>query len=522
MTTKITGLTISNESILINYTNDSPPEPIPNNDGHCICDLDDATCSICTQTRFQTKDECKSFERWGCIWEYTNPCSEKPCKNGGTCAASSDNSSYTCLCTNCISGSSCETVNSISGCSGGDGCTIDLDTCIGTCNDCYVEDSLTKTCNFCPDKKCDPGYIKNCNNSSCECIKGFSDKVDIIGYIGSGGCCNKGDPKDISKPISKCNVKTSWSNQDIPDYYNIIVLSFWEDDEGKTKVPDWLKTWRNNPDPWNRRKQILISLGGQNGKPAEIKSGLPTAIAACNEDNGADGIDIDVEVAGVDFSNIVETLKTLNKKDENGLTKTVTLVPEFVHNYISPTLGTYKPFFDDPTSFSWIAPQFYNNEANNGDLPNNTAPNNIGEWFSQDIEYTMQCINALKDQYNLEQSQVGMLTPSNTCGANDAGKEDEIIRWNMKELASQINKNNIKHIGCWDITYDRFMGDTIKSQSYPWAGSLAYYLLGKSDFTCNNCPFDTTLFGILKAPYAPNSGLTYEKACQRICSINLG
>ena len=523
MTLKITGLMISKDSILINYTTNNSPASIPNNNGQCKCDPD-KSCSPgnCTPTQFQTKSTCKDRSAWSCIWEYTDPCTETPCKNGGICEASSDYSSYTCSCTNCFSGSSCETVNIISGCSGGDGCTIDLNTCKGTCNDCYVEDSSTKICNFCPETQCDSGYIKNCNNSSCECIKGFSDKVDIIGYIGSGGCCNDGDPNIPSDPPSACKVTTSWLEQDIPDYYNIIVLSFWEDDDDKKIVPEWLKTWRNKPDPWNRRRQILISLGGQNGKPAEIKSGLPTAIAACNEDNGADGIDIDVEVAGVDFSEIVSLLKnTLNKEDKNGLTKTVTLVPEFWTTYIGSPNGTYKPFLDDPTSFSWIAPQFYNNSANTGGLPNNTAPKDGNEWFSQDIEYTMQCINALKDQYNLGQSQVGMLTPSNTCGANDAGNADEIIRWDMKELASKIKENNIKHIGCWDITYDRFMGDTKENQSYPWAGSLAYYLLGESDFPCTNCPFDTTLSGVLSAPSAPNDQLS-DPSCKRVCSINLG
>ena len=546
MTLKINGLRIIGREITVDYTNSGTPTPAtptpvptpepatptpvptpvpgpapgpgPSSDGKCICGDKTKACgtdtSRCALPQIQTKDPCTNQAPWGCKWQPGDPCASNPCKNGGTCTTLADKSNYSCSCLPCYTGTTCETIKSDSGCKGGEGCTItpDGDNCVGKCEKCYTINPSTTNCEFCPGTKCASGQIKYCNGSSCECKKGFSDKVDIIGYIGSGGCC--GDK-------SNCKVKPSWDKQDIPDYYNIVVLSFWGDSPSKLSVPEWLKTWRNGQDPWNRRRQILISLGGQGGTPTAIVTGLPGAIKACNEENGADGIDIDVEVAGVDFKQMAETLTNdLHKKDSNGLTKTVTLVPEFWGTYIGSPNGTYSPFLTDKSSFSWIAPQFYNNGVSDGGLPNNSPPPDPNAWFSEDIGYLMQSIKALKEQYGLDQSQVGLLTPVNTCGANDQNKPDEKIRWNMKKLATQIQKNNIKHIGCWDITYDRFMGDTVKGHSYPWAGSLAHHLLGTPDTPCKNCPFDTTLTGILKAPSAPNGAA--DPSCKRICSINLG
>jgi len=333
---------------------------------------------------------------------------------------------------------------------------------------------------------------------------------DIVGYIGSGGCVSTTDI---------INQKTN-----IPDYYNIVKISFWigghigQVDSGYDKIPEWLSDWRKGTDPWGRDRKLILSIGGQHGSGLTEKTGPPIVkniVEQCNN-NLADGIDIDLESPGGTSIPVLQSLRDVLDNLNPG--KIITLVPEATHDYYSPTDGGYREWLTSK-KFSWVSPQFYNNDANGSGLPGM-----VDKWpaihFAQDIEYVMDYLHALKKEYSLSDSQIGLLTPCTTCGANDGDDNSDKIIWNMTQLARYIMANNIQHVGSWDLTYDEYVGNGQKNLSYPWAGTLAQLLLGKPDTTCSYCPFDENVTGIVRALSAP--GGATDVSCSRICAIDIG
>lgn len=380
---------------------------------------------------------------------------------------------------------------------------------------------------------------------------------DIIGYIGSGGCiqfkeadassetfvcicdnvqggcsvsqqqeCQNNKTINSCTSNSNCGALSMLQTGTVPDYYNIIKLSFWTggsltDTTVYKSIPAWLSKWRNNKDPWGRERKLLLSIGGQLGSGLNSTTAPPiinNIVSLCNN-NEADGIDIDLESPGGTNKIILKTIsdileETLHKD------KIITLVPEATYNYYSPTTGGYRDWLTSG-KFSWVSPQFYNNSANSAQLDPINFPDHPGnKHFAEDIPYVMQFLYTLKKVYNIKDSQVGMLTPCTSCGANDSDDNSDKILWDMSELSRHIKANNIQHIGSWDLTYDGYIGIGQEKLSYPWAGTLAQLLLGEPETSCSYCPFDKKKTGIVRALNSPNG--ESDTACSRKCAVNIG
>ena len=374
---------------------------------------------------------------------------------------------------------------------------------------------------------------------------------DIIGYIGSGGCiqfkkvetssdnfvcicdnvqggcsvaqhqeCQNNKTINSCTSNSNCDPYSMLQNGPVPDYYNIIVLAFWSNGGSLYKaIPQWLSDWRNGKDPWNRKRKLLLSVGGAKGNALNAIEITKEIIEVCNKDL-ADGIDIDMESSGGPDINVMDPI---NELIQNTLhkDKIITLVPEATYDYYSPTLGGYRNWLTSGT-FSWVAPQFYNNYANGAKLDPNFPDLSNNKHFAEDIPYVMQFLYTLKKVYNIDDSKIGMLTPCTSCGANDSGDNSDKILWDMSELSRHIKANNIQHIGSWDLTYDGYIGIGQEQLSYPWAGTLAQLLLGEPETSCSYCPFDKnkTNTGIVRALNSPNG--TSDSACNRKCAVNIG
>jgi hypothetical protein len=199
------------------------------------------------------------------------------------------------------------------------------------------------------------------------------DKLNVGGYWGSSGSANDSIPliKDIN-PLYNILILTFLNFTPLTDlllYQNNSSLSktcsarygptFGDGNDAFTdktiqKNENFYKdiqSFKNMKDPLNRKRYVMVSMGGRHGQPF-LK----------NSDNAynylksfllmykIDGIDIDMESGG--FGNIDSMTNVLSKlKNDNYL---ISAVPE-------PTNITLTPYINILKYLDWIWPQFYNN-----------------------------------------------------------------------------------------------------------------------------------------------------------------
>ena len=347
----------------------------------------------------------------------------------------------------------------------------------------------------------------------------YTNTIDIIGYIGAGGCLPG---------------EANWNFRKIADYYNVIVFAFFNSNININSIDNkWLE-WRDIPDPWGRRKQLIMSMGGANGKDVwNIMQNSYILKSMLSDNNGVrpilDGIDIDIEgqdtVNAFPFLQLNEWINNLPKSQITGYKPSITLVPEYYGPYVG-TRGKYSPVISNKENLSWIAPQFYNNSIDTNAFEGMPSLNG-GLYWAKQPEQVFIAIKQLQKHYNLNDNQIGFLTPANTCGADDdhatARPPEDDIRWDMTNLAELIKKYNITRVGNWDITYDKYIGINDETKSYPWAGTLAHLLLPKlKNKEEYYLPFeyDKHKGSIVSAGGAPN-GDPYSVCCLRNCSIKI-
>lgn len=347
----IKGIQITGSQLVINYNSDTPIEkkyscnestnkcnedstgkylslsdceknckgssPPPSTSGKCIStnthpDFTDSDCEKACNTLAWCPKKCGESccdNIYGgnyCKWKPTDPCINNPCKNGGICTSSIDNSSYTCSCKGCYTGLVCTDVNCSSGCTGGAGCIpqISSNNCSCECDSsCYKIDNQTNKC-----------ILKDCGDCSggvCVCQNGELK-------------CNKNPPLDkylVGYYCPSCPSSSNLSKSDLlSSKYNIIILAFINfDANGVLSInTDPNNCWGGTGSGSNNGnvcptsdiindikksgKKVIGSIGGgaggimniSNVSKSYINTFVSSAIRIIKEFN-LDGIDFDIE-----------------------------------------------------------------------------------------------------------------------------------------------------------------------------------------------------------------------------------
>jgi chitinase len=269
--------------------------------------------------------------------------------------------------------------------------------------------------------------------------------VDIIGYYG-----NAGSALDQIPVLA-----------DVHPNYNVLILTFASIDSSgaftldiqgpyanklSTLAAD-VKAWKEQADPFGRKRLALISIGGQNGNwpsgvdAGKIEAGLESFMAEFN----LDGLDVDLEGQAVaEATSLVPVIDSLTSKG-----KVVTAAPEAA-DY---ALKAYKSMLSHLT---WVHPQFYNNGPNAvadpfvPDASKWPTPWTVTDWQaeSQGEAFWAGTLAAIGKATGLSASQQGMLMPATTKAANMYNN------WNIDTLASQVKAAGVQHVGTWAIAYD--------------------------------------------------------------------
>lgn len=129
----------------------------------------------------------------------TNHCQPDPCRNGATCVASKDNSSYTCKCAAGFTGAHCHLADHCqlkNPCQNGGTCQAQADGYRCQCVPGYVGDLCQSEVDYCVAKPCaNGGSCENLKNDfRCSCRPGFGGK-DCSRYVNecvSAPCANGG------------------------------------------------------------------------------------------------------------------------------------------------------------------------------------------------------------------------------------------------------------------------------------------------------------------------------------------
>ncbi|XP_006825152.1 uncharacterized protein LOC100366841 [Saccoglossus kowalevskii] len=148
---------------------------LPNPCGRGVCVPDALSCNYtCTCLGCYTGDDCDIH--------FNDPCSQfSPCRNGGTCIASSDTCmDYSCHCPDCFEGEFCQfelDPCQLKPCQNRGTCIPVTNSCTErtcSCKDCYIGESCTIRVGGCTDNPCLHDGIctesgDNCSDYTCQC-----------------------------------------------------------------------------------------------------------------------------------------------------------------------------------------------------------------------------------------------------------------------------------------------------------------------------------------------------------------
>ena len=270
--------------------------------------------------------------------------------------------------------------------------------------------------------------------------------LDIVGYYG-----NSGNAVDAIPRLSEIN-----------ENYNVLILTFIDVDtngtftdldiqgpyaENKDQLKKDIKTWKAGTDPYKRKRLILASIGGQNGRwPAGVTpEALETGALTFLQEYNLDGFDLDLEGPLVqESSTMVSVVKLLISRGY-----VVTAAPEAAQSSLVP----YEAIVP---LLTWVHPQFYNNGPNavtTPFLPNATlwpTPWTVSDWQaeSQGESFWGGVLSAIGSVNKLTSSQLGMLIPTTTKAAS------QYNNWDISKLVDQVRTSGISHVGTWAIAYD--------------------------------------------------------------------
>ena len=295
-----------------------------------------------------------------------------------------------------------------------------------------------------------------------------SSPLDIIGYYG-----NSGDAVS-SIPLLK----------DVHPNYNVIILTFASLDSAGNVSLDIqgpyakdhaslsadVVAWRKVPDAHGRRRRVLVSIGGQNGRwPAGLSSeAILSGVTAFLGRFSLDGLDIDLEGSAV--SAATSLVPVVTKLVSRGVT--VTAAPEAAQGpLVAYNHGLLK-------ALSWVHPQFYNNGPNAVTTPYVPpaslwpTPWTVHNWQAESAGHSFWAgvLAAIGDAAGLAPSQLGMLVPATP------GAASSYNNWDIDLLRQQVQAANVTHVGTWAIAYDH-------KQSWKLAETLGKLLSTASTHT---------------------------------------
>lgn len=288
-------------------------------------------------------------------------------------------------------------------------------------------------------------------------------KLDIIGFYGNSGS------SPVPAPVL----------DDIPCYYNVIIITFLHFN-GQDLVLQMgrpygsntedlkadILAWKAKPDPYGRRKRVMVSLGGAGATwPDDISSAqIESQLKAFLEEYSLDGLDIDLEGSAlVGTSDLVPVLVTLKEKGYD-----ITASPLVASSSLAPydeilasAVTYYHPQFYNSPPFLVFSP--YNPPTVNGLFhfpPLGWQDPTPSSFVGSGKSWWVNVLDAINSHANLDDSKRGLLVPASKLAATLYNN------WDFVKLASSIVDANVTHVGTWAIAYD-------KSVDYAFSKAMA-------------------------------------------------
>lgn len=273
-----------------------------------------------------------------------------------------------------------------------------------------------------------------------------SSSLNIIGYYG-----NSGNAVSDIPPFSG-----------IHRNYNIVIITFASIDSSGSVTLEIqgpydgnlaamaadIQEWKEQPDPFDRKKLVLVSIGGQNGQwPAGLSADVVEAgLMAFMREYNLDGLDIDLEGQAVAAAtSLIPVIKHLRQQG-----MTVTAAPEAAQ-------GPLEAYKDILQYLTWVHPQFYNNGPNAVTTPYLPSadlwptPWTVTDWqdTKNNTAFWAGVLEAVAEADGLSSDQRGMLIPATPSAASAYN------HWDIATLQQEVAMAGIQYVGTWAIAYDK-------------------------------------------------------------------
>jgi len=281
-----------------------------------------------------------------------------------------------------------------------------------------------------------------CPWDKCTCKpESTSNAVNLIGYYGNSGAC------DMQGCIPDFD--------DIPAAYNVIIVTFLNFGAGdklefqcsshapvqESNLADKVATWKQKADPWGRKKMVLASLGGQNGRwPITIADHeVIKQLGDWMRLHNVNGLDLDFESGTIKA--VQQNIGAFRALKAEGFV--LSAAPEAAQG----PLNAYRAILPD---LDWVHPQFYNNPPSAVTVPFVPKYESHATWQDPaEMPWWLVTMDTTANLVGMKPNQRGVAIPATPMAAGNNN------HWDLELLAAQIRVGDIRHVATWALGYDK-------------------------------------------------------------------
>jgi len=281
-----------------------------------------------------------------------------------------------------------------------------------------------------------------CPWQSCACKPATtSNAVNLIGYYGNSGACDtQGCIPDFDE---------------IPAAYNVIIVTFLNYGAGdklefqcssrapvqESNLADKVAAWKKKADPWGRKKMVLASLGGQNGRwPVTISDHqVIQQLGDWMRQHNINGLDLDFESGTIKA--VQQNIGAFRALKAEGFV--LSAAPEAAQG----PLSAYRAILAD---LDWVHPQFYNNPPSAVTVPFVPKYETHANWQDPaDMPWWLVTMDTTANLVGMKPNQRGIAIPATPLAAGSQN------HWDLNLLAAQVRVGDIRNVATWALGYDK-------------------------------------------------------------------
>jgi len=209
----------------------------------------------------------------------------------------------------------------------------------------------------------------------------------------------------------------------------------------ESNLAEKVTAWKKKADPWGRKKLVLVSLGGQNGRwPLTIQDhNVIQLLGDWMRQHNINGLDLDFESGTIRACQ--QNIGAFRALKAEGFV--LTAAPEAAQGPLS-AYRSILPVLD------WVHPQFYNNPPSAVTVPFVPQYETHATWQDpKEMPWWLVTMDTTAQLVGMKPNSRGIAIPATPLAAGNNN------HWDLNLLAAQIRVGDIRNVATWALGYDK-------------------------------------------------------------------